>query len=71
MVDVDEMSGNRFEHEIVGVNQKSISDVAGDIGITKLLRIGSKILICRAHYSKQVPAMSCIKDSDITPHYGR
>jgi hypothetical protein len=71
MVDVDEMNVkrllHRFEHEIVGINQKNISDIAGNIGIKELLRIGSKISICRAQYLKQVLEMSCVEDVDITP----
>ena len=71
MDDVDEMSVqrllHRFEHEIVGINQKNISDIAGDIGTKELLPIGSKISICRAQYLKQVLEMSCIEDGGITP----
>jgi len=70
MVDEDEMSVQRllqqFEHEIIGVNQKNISDIAGDIGIKELLRIGSKISTCRAQYLKLVLEMSVIEDSDIS-----
>jgi len=70
MVDEDGMSVQRllqkFEHEIIGVNQKNISDIAGDIGIKELLRIGSKISTCRAQYLKLVLEMSVIEDSDIS-----
>jgi hypothetical protein len=69
MVDVDEMSVQRllqrFEHQIVGVNQKNISDIAGDIGLEELLRIGRKISTCRAEYLKLVLEMSKIDDSAI------
>ena len=70
MVDVDEMSVQRllqrFEHEIIGVNQKNISEIAGDIGTGELLRIGSKISTCRAQYLKLVLEMSSVDDSDIS-----
>jgi hypothetical protein len=70
MVDVDEMSVQRllqrFEHEIVGVNQKNISDIAGDIGLQELLRIGSKISTCRAQYLKLALEMSSVDDIDIS-----
>jgi hypothetical protein len=69
MVDVDEVNVHRllqrFEHEIVGVNQKNISDIAGDIGLEELLRIGAKISTCRAQYLKLVLEMSSVEDSDI------
>ncbi|MFT4606660.1 MAG: hypothetical protein ACI9V8_001915 [Urechidicola sp.] len=70
MVGVDEMSVQkllqRFEHDIIGVNQKHISDVAGDIGSEELLQIGSKIASCRAQYLKLGLDMSRVDDSDIS-----
>ncbi|MFT5226600.1 MAG: hypothetical protein ACI8XX_002362 [Polaribacter sp.] len=70
MAEEDEMSVQRFlqrfEHAIVGVNQKNISDIAGHIGIEELLRIGSKISICRAQYLKSALEMSSVDDIDIS-----
>ena len=70
MVGEDEMSVQRllqqFEHDITGVNQKYISDVAGDIGSEELLQIGSKIASCRAQYIKLAIEMSRADDSDIS-----
>ena len=56
----------RFEHDIIGVNQKHISDVAGDIGGEELLQIGSKIASCRAQYLKLAIEMSRVDDNDIS-----
>jgi hypothetical protein len=70
MEDIDEKSVQqflqRFEHDIISVNQKYISDVAGDIGSEELLKIGSKIASCRAQYLKLAIEMSCVDDSDIS-----
>lgn len=70
MVAEDEMNVQRllqkFEHDITGVNQKYISDVAGDIGSEELLQIGSKIASCRAQYIKLAIEMSRADDSDIS-----
>jgi hypothetical protein len=69
MVDVDEMSVQRllqqFEHEIIGVNRKNISAIAGEIGKEELLRIGTGISICRAKYLKLVLEMTEIEGGDI------
>ena len=70
MVDVDEMSVQRllqqFEHEIIGVNQQNISEIAGEIGKDELLRIGTGISICRAKYLKLVLEMTKVEDGDIS-----
>lgn len=70
MVDVDEMSVQRllqrFEYEIIAVNQKNLSEIAGDFGKEDLLRIGSKISTCRAKYLKLVLDMSHVEDSNIS-----
>lgn len=70
MVDVDEMGVQRliqqFEHEIIAVNQKNISEITGDIGIEDLLRIGTGISICRAKYLKLVLEISQKEEGDIS-----
>ena len=70
MVEVDELSVQRllqqFEHDIVGVNQKNISEIAGEIGNEELLRIGTGISICRAKYLKLVLEMTKVEDGDIS-----
>ncbi|MFT5658672.1 MAG: hypothetical protein ACI9KN_001953 [Gammaproteobacteria bacterium] len=56
----------RFEHEIVGVNQGNISEIAGDISEQDLLRIGTAISICRAKYLKLVLEMTRLENGDIS-----
>ena len=55
----------KFEHEIVGVNRRNISSIAGDISVEDLLKIGESISICRANYLKSVLDMANTEDGNL------
>ena len=69
MSDVDKLSVQRvlqqFEHEIVGVNQRHIGDITGEIGKADILKIGEAISICRARYLKAVLEMAKTDEADL------
>lgn len=48
----------RFEHEIVAINRKHISEITGDINKDDILKMGEAISICRANYLKAVLEMA-------------
>lgn len=62
MNQVNELSVQRimqqFEHDIVEVNRKHVSEITGDISKQDILKIGEAISICRANYLKSVLEMA-------------
>jgi len=69
MSHVDEVIVQRvlqqFEHEIVGVNRRHISEITGDIGKGDILKMGEAISICRAKYLKSVLDMAKTGDGNL------
>ena len=65
----NEMNAQRvlqtFEHEIIEVNRKNISNITGDICKDDLLKIGEAISICRANYLKAVLEMGKTDDGNL------
>ncbi len=55
----------RFEHEIVNVNRKHISEITGEINKQDILKMGESISICRANYLKSVLEMAKIEDGNL------
>lgn len=62
MSNVDELDVQRimqrFEHEIVDVNRRHISEITGEISKDDILKLGEAISICRAKYLKSVLEMA-------------
>ena len=69
MSHVDEVNVQRvlqqFEHEIVEVNRKHISEITGEIGKGDILKMGEAISICRANYLKAVLDMAKTEDGNL------
>lgn len=55
----------RFEHEIVDINRKHISEITGEINKKDILKIGEAISICRANYLKSVIEMANVEDGSL------
>ncbi len=55
----------RFEHEIVQVNRRHISEITGKISEKDILKMGEAISICRANYLKSVIEMANTEDSNL------
>lgn len=55
----------QFEHEIVEVNRKHVSEITGDISKQDILNIGEAISICRANYLKSVLEMAKTDDGSL------
>lgn len=62
MSQVDELVVQRlmqqFEHEIVDVNRRHVSEITGEIKQQDILKMGEAISICRANYLKSVLEVS-------------
>lgn len=69
MNQVDELVVQRlmqqFEHEIVDVNRRHISEITGEIKRQDILKMGEAISICRANYLKSVLEMSKTDDGSL------
>ena len=55
----------RFEHEIIQVNRRHISEITGEINSQDILKMGEAISICRAKYLKSVIEMANTEDGNL------